>query len=134
MKIRRRAIPAACAALALPLAARAEGPAGRHWTIAAIGGTPTVAAHPADITFSAEGRAFGSTGCNRFTGGFTLDGAALRFGAVAGTRMACEAAAMDQEHRLHQALDRVRGWRSEGAALLLTGEGGAVLLRLEPRG
>ncbi len=120
------------AALALPYAAGAQDLPEHPWTIAAIDGTRLTGEYPADITFS-DGRAFGTSGCNRFTGGFTLDGAALRFGPVAGTRMACAPPAMAQEQHLHAAFDRVRGWRTDGTALLLTDEGGAALLRLEPK-
>lgn len=120
------------AALALPCAAGAQDLPEHPWTIAAIDGTRLTGEYPADITFS-DGRAFGTSGCNRFTGGFTLDGAALRFGPVAGTRMACAPPAMAQEQHLHAAFDRVRGWRTDGTALLLTDEGGAALLRLEPK-
>jgi len=119
-------------ALLAPACAGAETLPGPRWTIAAIDGQP--AARPADITFSAEGRASGATGCNRFTGGYTLDGPSLRFGAVAGTRMACLPDAMEQEQRIHRAFDAVRGWRQDGSAMLLTGEDGTVLLRLEPPG
>lgn len=129
---RRLILPTACAGLLLARLAQAEGPTGQRWRIAMIGDTPVAEAHPADITFSAEQRAYGSTGCNRFTGGYTLNGTTLRFSAMAGTRMACAPPAMAQEQRLHRAFDTVRGWRMDGPALLLTDEGGATLLRLEP--
>ncbi len=120
------------AVLALPCAAGAQDLPERPWIITAIDGTRLTGEYPADITFS-DGRAFGTGGCNRFTGGITLDGAALRFGPMAGTRMACAAPAMAQEEQLYAAFERVRGWRMDGAALLLTDEGQAPLLRLEPR-
>lgn len=130
MSITRRAL-VACLALAAP-AARAQPaafPAGA-WVVQAIGTTALAGAPRADITFTAEGRAHGTTGCNRFTGGFTADGATLAFGPVAGTRMACEPPAMDQEWRFHEALAATRGWRMDGAALLLTDGAGATVLRL----
>lgn len=131
MDIHRRPALLACLALAAPaaLAEEAPGPTGA-WVAEAIGGTALPASPRADITFSAEGRAHGSSGCNRFTGGFTRDGASLQFGPVAGTRMACEPAAMELEQRFHQALEAVRGWRMDGAALLLTDAAGATVLRL----
>lgn len=131
MDITRRTALLACLALAAPgaLAQGGPSPAGA-WVVAAIGATSQAGAPRADITFAAEGRAHGTTGCNRFTGGFTLDGASLRFGPVAGTRMACAPPAMDQERRFHEALEAVRGWRADGAALLLTDGAGATVLRL----
>ena len=101
------------------------------WVVEALGGAaPAGAAHRPDITFGDAGRVHGGSGCNRFMGGYTLDGAALRFGALAGTRMACEGPAMDLEQRFLDALASVRGWRADGASLLLTDAGGATLLRL----
>ena len=77
-----------------------------------------------------QGRAYGIGGCNRFNGGYALEGASLRFGAMATTNMACAPAAMDQEARFHRALARVAGWRMEGGILHLTDAGGATVLRL----
>jgi len=112
---------------------RAEAPTdlvGPAWIVGDIAGRGVAGRLRGDITFSAEGRAFGSGGCNRFTGGYALDGAALRFDRMASTQMACEPEAMDQERRFHEALGAVRGWRMEGGALHLTDAAGAILMRL----
>jgi putative lipoprotein len=121
----------ACFALAAPTAFAAShtAPVGA-WRVEAIGTTPLAAAARPDITFTAEGRAHGSSGCNRFLGGFTLDGAALRFEPIAGTRMACESPAMELERHFLEALAAVHGWRMDGPALLLTNGAGATVLRL----
>lgn len=135
MLLSRRAALVACLALACPVVfgatapmASAQAPPGLigHWRAEAIGAAPRP-----DITFTTEGRAHGSSGCNRFVGGFTLDGAALRFEPIAGTRMACEDPAMTVEQRFLDALAAVRGWRMEGGALLLTDGAGATVLRLQ---
>jgi heat shock protein HslJ len=90
-------------------------------------------AQPAiSIVFTAEGRAHGSGGCNRFTGGYNVSGNALRFGQVGSTMMACPPPAMELEHRFHAALVETRGWRIEDRALLLTSEAGVTLLRFTP--
>ncbi len=130
MPIDRRVL-LACLAFAAP-AALAQAPAGPTgaWVVQAIGATPLTGSPRADITFTPDHRAYGTTGCNRFMGGFTLDGASLRFGPVAGTNMACEPAAMEQEQRFHQALAATRAWRMDGAALLLTDDAGNPALRL----
>lgn len=112
---------------------RAEAPAGLvgpAWVVEDIAGRGVVDRLRTDISFSEEGRAFGSGGCNRFTGGYALDGAALRFDRMASTQMACAPAAMDQERRFHEALEAVRGWRMEGSVLHLTDAAGTTLLRL----
>ncbi len=115
--------------LSAAVAQEAPAPAGA-WVAASIGGTPVPPLHRADITFTAVGQVHGTTGCNRFMGGFTLDGGTLRFSPIAGTRMACEPTAMDQEMRFHEALSATRGWRPDGPALLLTNDAGDVVLRL----
>jgi putative lipoprotein len=104
------------------------------WQVQQIAGQALPAATPASITFEAAGRAHGSGGCNRFTGGYAQQGAALRFDAMAQTNMACADAAMEQEARFHAALMTVRGWRIEDGRLLLVDAGGTVAIRLLPRG
>lgn len=132
MPLSRRTAMLACVALAAAPAAFAQAPSTPlgHWRADAIGAAPLPATPRPDITFAAEGRAYGSSGCNRFMGGFTLDGAALRFDPIAGTRMACEPPAMEVEQRFLDALAAVRGWRLEGPALLLTDGAGATVMRL----
>ncbi len=105
-------------------------PVGPAWVVEDIGGRGVVDRARTDLVLSPEGRAAGHGGCNRFTGGYTLDGASLRFGALAATRMACAPALMDQERRFFAAMAEVRGWRFEQGRLLLTDAGGGVLLRL----
>ena len=48
------------------------------------------------VTFTPEGQAHGSGGCNRFSGGYTLAGKTLNIGPLATTKMACVAAVMEQ--------------------------------------
>lgn len=107
---------------------------GPTWVAEQIQGRRVAERLPSTITFTAEGRAHGTGGCNRFTGGFALEGRALRFGAMASTNMACEEAAMDQEQRFHAALAVVRGYRIAGGILHLTDAAGATLIRLSRAG
>lgn len=71
----------------------------------------------------------GSTGCNRYTAPFTVEGDALELGAIASTQMACDGPADAVERAYVAALDRVTGWRVEGEELLLVDADGAELLR-----
>ena len=107
---------------------------GSRWVVEDIAGRGVVDRLRTELAFGAEGRVSGSGGCNRFTGGYTLDGAALRFGQMASTQMACIPAAMDQERRFFEALAAVTGWRLENGLLHLTGAGGATLIRLSRGG
>jgi putative lipoprotein len=132
MHLRRRTALLAGLALVAPAArAQSVNPLAGRWQIEAIGTAIVPDTRRAEITFTTEGGAHGTSGCNRFMGGFTLAGAALRFGPVAGTRMACEPPAMEQEHRLHEALAATRGWRMDGATLSLTDASGTSLLTLK---
>jgi putative lipoprotein len=103
---------------------------GPAWVVEDIAGRGVVDRLRSDITFGADGRAHGSGGCNRFTGGYTLAGPSLRFDAMAQTNMACADAAMDQEARFHAALAQVRAWRMEDTRLHLLDGRGATVVRL----
>lgn len=60
---------------------------GSEWRIASVGDTAITLPRPATIAFT-EDRVSGSTGCNRFTGGYTLQAGRLTL-RLAMTRMAC---------------------------------------------
>jgi heat shock protein HslJ len=67
-----------------------------------------------------DGRAHGSAGCNRFTGGYKVSVDSIEFSGMASTMMACAPAVGEQEQRFHQALGAARKWR-------ITPEGRLVL-------
>jgi heat shock protein HslJ len=73
----------------------------------------------------------GSTGCNRYTAGFTIDGDSLGIGEIATTRMACAPPADAIERAYLAALAQVAGWRTADDELVLIGEDEAELLRYE---
>jgi heat shock protein HslJ len=131
--IARRALFAATAIVA-PASAQElpQEVAGRSWILREIGGETAPAQPAVSLLFTPEGRAVGSGGCNRFTGGYAFAGAALRFDAIAATMMACAEPAMGLEQRFHRAMAAVRGWRIEAGALLLADEAGAPILRFTP--
>lgn len=72
----------------------------------------------------------GHGGCNRFTGAVELDGAALEFGMLAATRMACPDT-MQQEQAFLQALGEVRRWNIVGQHLELFDAEGRLRARFE---
>lgn len=103
-----------------------------RWTLVRVGGlAATAGGQPAFLEFvrQPEPRVVGASGCNRLTGGFVQQGAALHFLAVAGTRMMCPDG-MELERAFHQALSATRGHRIEGGRLLLLDEEGQVLAEL----
>ncbi len=99
---------------------------GAPWRLEEVGGKAALGKGQATLSISPDGKASGSSGCNRFGATANLDGG-LRFGPLAATRMACPPELMDQERRLFHALEQVRSARVEDGRLLLLSESGAVL-------
>ena len=80
----------------------------------------------ATLVFEADSaRAGGFSGCNRYGGSYTLDGTALRFGALAMTKMACDRG-MDLEQQLARVLERVTHYELADAELRLISADGIV--------
>jgi heat shock protein HslJ len=65
------------------------------------------------------GRIAGSTGCNRFTASYTIDGDALELGQIASTRMACPPPGDGVEREYVTALEQVAAWSVEDEELVL---------------
>lgn len=113
---------------ATPEPAGETGLDGTAWTIQSIGGTTLAADPPATLTVGSAGEVSGETGCNRFSGTMSLDGAALTFGPLSTTRMACEPPLMEQERAVLDALGGVTGWSvGPDGTLRLTGATELVL-------
>jgi heat shock protein HslJ len=75
-----------------------------------------------------DGTVSGSTGCNRFTGGFTKARSKLSFGSIATTRRAGSPAAMAVEREYLGRLGRVASFRISGDELTLFDAAGDALL------
>ncbi len=100
---------------------------GTEWTVTELydsrvllppeGGAP-------NILFAVEDRtASGSTGCNRFSGGYTLAEDRINFGPVAATRMACPEPLDRNERKFLRALEEANRVRVVGSVLeLLSGD------------
>lgn len=101
----------------------------REWVVEGIEGRGVVDNSRTTLTFDAQGQIAGRAGCNRYTGGYRLQGAAFEVKGVATTRMICVPALMDQEARFLKALDGARTWRLQpDGSLLLSGPDGRKLL------
>ena len=85
----------------------------------------------ATLVISDSMRVAGFAGCNRYFGNYTLTGAALRFGQIGMTRMACQEG-MTLEQQLARALEATRSYRLDGNELVLLGESGPVARFLRP--
>lgn len=107
-------------------------PTGQTWTLHRAGTldtSPTVQrAEAPNIRFEA-GRVSGSTGCNTFTGSYTLTGRELRFSPLATTRRACtNAVTTALEARYLRTLSGVRRFALSGPVLLLATDRGETLV------
>ncbi len=89
------------------------------WLLEDLGGRGVMDMVQTTIEFSAEGGVVGAGGCNRYTGSYTFDDGRLEFSPLAGTKMMCPEAVMDQEDRFHQALAAVERVEMDGPFLLI---------------
>ncbi len=75
------------------------------WRIDQARSEPIIDRTRARIDFGADGRMSGHTSCNTMTGAYTLDGASIRIGPIATTKMACPQLQREQEDRILTALE-----------------------------
>lgn len=105
-----------------------------YWKLRTLRGQPAQLVQgqqePHLILQGPQKRVAGFSGCNRLLGSYTLDGASLSFGHIAGTMMACLQGA-EQERAFLDALGAVAGWRISGERLDLLDAGGATLVQFE---
>lgn len=107
---------------------------GIKWRVVELSGhpvaTPLRGERPFILFDAAKRQATGYAGCNRFFGGYELDGAALRFGPIGATKMACPDLEEGLETEFFKVLDAARGWEIVGETLRLL-NGDTVLARLD---
>jgi putative lipoprotein len=119
-----------------------DGPAlqDQPWALQTLGGKPTAGGaggQPLDIELLAEDmRVGGFSGCNRYSGSYSLtgdaeQGSALTFGSMAGTMMAC-AEGGELERAYLQMLEQVSAYRLQGDTLSLLA-GAEVVATFRPR-
>jgi heat shock protein HslJ len=99
---------------------------GRQAVVSVLNGTTLT------MAFSADGRASGSAGCNRYTAAYASEGARLTFGPAAATRMMCARpdGVMEQEQQFLKALETVATARFEGDRIELRTAADALAMTL----
>jgi len=104
--------------------------AGSNWAFVSIGGTAVAADRPTSLQFDAD-RLSGSAGCNRFSGGYAVDGGTLKAEGLMATEMACPGAGMTQEAAFFKLMATpVSLTFTDDGTLILTGsEGRTAVLR-----
>jgi heat shock protein HslJ len=124
-----------CCALLAPLDAATGSPDtgsldGTAWVVTAVAGRQVSGGATVTLQF-AGGRLSGSDGCNRFAGSYSAAGSALEVSPqLASTRMACPDGAEAEARAFVAALAAARGYRIDGARLLLLSADGATLVSL----
>jgi heat shock protein HslJ len=115
---------------------------GTAWTLVEIRNetgdlVPVLAGTCVTAAFSSDGRVSGSAGCNRYFAGYTTSEDRIAITNAGSTRMYCHEpeGVMIQEARFLGHLTASTGYRIEGDALTLLGDGDRPLLvfREEPR-
>ena len=108
--------------------------ANTYWKLRQLGGTAAEVLperrEPHLVLHEDARRLAGSDGCNRLAGGWESTGAALEFGPLAATRMAC-AEGMAQARRFAEALEATVRYRIVGRQLELLDAAGTRLARFE---
>lgn len=105
--------------------------AGPTLTATAIAGVLQMTNPVPNLTFAADGRVSGNTGCNRFAGSYDLSGEGLRFGPLAGTRMACPAAQSATERAMTDVLQSITRFdvTDDGQVLFYAGDTQVLTMR-----
>lgn len=101
----------------------------RTWVAEEVRGLPVSPEVTSSLQVAADGKVSGNAGCNGYFGSVIIDGAAMSFGNLGSTKIACPEPAMSQENRLLGALDGTRGYRLRGDSLWLLDGAGDTLVR-----
>lgn len=89
----------------------AEGPSavtGIEWAAEEVLGEILPDSAGVTLKLDGQGRAAGNSGCNRYVGSVEIGDGTMRFGPLAGTRMACPPPQMALEMKVHRALEATR--------------------------
>lgn len=105
-----------------------------HWQVVDVNGGGVVAGATPQLQFSGDDKAgdvAGNAGCNRITARWQRDGAGVKIGPLAGTRVACPAPVLAMEAKLLAVLDAASSltFDASGAARLVAPDGRRLTLR-----
>jgi heat shock protein HslJ len=102
---------------------------GKTWTLTEMEGRKFSADKP-DLQFDRDQkRVSGSSGCNRFTGAFEIDGSMMKFSRIASTKMACVDVELQRvETKFLKLLETTTRFEVEGNTLRLYANDRPVLV------
>lgn len=108
---------------------------GSRWVLVRIGDKPIMTMEgrpePYIVLQAATKQIVGHAGCNRLSGGYTIEGDMLRMAEITTTRMACPE--LETENAFLNALETVTRWRLMDNQLVLLDKAGTAVLQLESR-
>lgn len=117
-----------CGGAEIAAPAPAPSPLAGEWRILSIAGRAPVRGAPATIRFERD-RVNGNTGCNAFSGRYTIARGTLTAGPMITTKRACTRLTNDQERALLDLLGRKLSVReAPGGRRVLTAPGGRTLV------
>ncbi|HEY0033171.1 MAG TPA: META domain-containing protein [Devosia sp.] len=100
------------------------------WMVTSIGGAPTLPETKVTLAIAPDRRAGGHSGCNNYFTETSFEEEPLRFGPIAGTKMACAPDVMAQEAALFAALAATVDFEAKAKALKLLDAAGVTLVGL----
>ena len=118
-------------------AASPEAPSGSasltgNWKLTSYGSTDVMASALADVeaglTFNKDGTVTGTSGCNEFGGGYTVEGDQITFREIVSTLKLCDTPLMEQEEAMQQVLTETASYRMEGNTLTITNNDKVLVL------
>jgi heat shock protein HslJ len=104
------------------------------WTVTDLAGSSPVTGSTVSMRFDRDGRLSGSTGCNSFSGKYTLTGEGISLSPLAMTRKACAPELMTQEQTVARLLKGVTRFDVDDDAglTLLAGDVRQIVIRRAP--
>ena len=102
--------------------------AGSNWAFVSIGGVSVAADRPTSPQFDGN-RLSGSAGCNRFSGGYAVDGGTLKAGPLMATEMACPGMELEQSFFKLMASPVSLTFADNGTLILTGSDGQTAVLR-----
>jgi heat shock protein HslJ len=101
--------------------------AGTTWRAVSVDGQPPIEGSEATAEFT-DDRLYGTTGCNRYFGGYTLTDGALGLTPVAMTMMACDGPVGDLENVFVRVINAAESATIDAEGrLVLSGPGGTLV-------
>lgn len=102
---------------------------GTSWTAVSIDGVDTIPEARPTITFAKDGTVGGSSGCNQFSGPYSIDGGSITIGTLTSTQIGCDEPRMSQEATFLGALGGATTWTKPADGELELSGAGRILLR-----